>query len=123
MADDEKRDFVTVEQDDETAPDGDQDSARSSPQFGKTEGAGALPGTDFATFVVTLATSALLYLGEIPDPDSNQTSVNLPMARQTIDILSMLKKKTEGNLTREEADLLGRFLYDVRMKYVACRER
>ena len=76
-------------------------------------------GSAFTTFVVTLSTSALLHLGEIPDPDAKKPVVNLPLARQSIEILSMLKKKTAGNLTDEEARILDRFLYDLKMKYVA----
>jgi len=74
---------------------------------------------DFATFVITLSTSALLYLGEIPDPETNKPVVNLPLAKHTIDILGMLKDKTRGNLTPDEAKVLDAFLYDLRMKFVS----
>jgi len=80
------------------------------------------PGSDFSTFVITLSTSALLYLGEIPDPEGGERNVNLPMARHTIDILTMLKEKTSGNLTDEEAGLLDRFLYDLRLKFVTKQQ-
>ncbi len=85
-----------------------------------TQDAGSPPGgTDFSTLVITLSTSALLYLGEIPDPETNAPAVNLPLARHSIDILSMLKDKTKGNLTPQESSLLDGFLYDLRMKFVA----
>jgi len=93
---------------------------------GKQPGAGAsadtrpMPEIDFSTFVFSLASSALLHLGEIPDPVTNQQSVNLPLAKQTIDILGMLKEKTEGNLENEERDLLKNLLYELRMKYVTA---
>lgn len=82
-------------------------------------GDGLQGGTDFSTLVVTLSTSALLYLGEIPDPESNAPVVNLPLARHSIDILAMLREKTQGNLTPQESSLLDGFLYDLRMKFVA----
>jgi hypothetical protein len=78
----------------------------------------ALPEIDFGTFVMSLASSVLVHLGEIKHPDS--TGKNLPLAKQTIDILGMLQDKTRGNLTNEESQLLTNLLYDLRMKYVAA---
>ena len=77
-----------------------------------------LPEINFATFVVSLNASALMNLGAIEDPSSGQTNKNLPMAKQTIDILSMLEEKTAGNLTPEETNLLKNILYDLRIIYV-----
>ena len=59
-----------------------------------------------------------MQLGEIPHPDTEKKTVNLPMAKQTIDILGVLQDKTRGNLDVEEARLLKELLYDLRMKYV-----
>ncbi len=73
---------------------------------------------EFSTFVITLSTSAMLYLGEIPDPDGNKVEVNLPMAKHSIDLLVMLREKTRGNLSEEEQKLLDQMLYDLRMKFV-----
>ena len=72
----------------------------------------------FQIFLSGLASSALLHLGEFPDPETNQPHTNLPMASQTIDILAMLRQKTKGNLTDEEDRLLERLLYDLRVRYV-----
>jgi len=83
------------------------------------EGGALLGGTDFSTLVITLSTSALLYLGEIPDPETNAPALNLPLARHSIDILVMLKEKTKGNLSPQELSLLDGFLYDLRLKFVA----
>ncbi len=77
-----------------------------------------LPEINFSTFVVSLNASALLNLGAIEDPSTGQTNKNLPMAKQTIDILSMLEEKTAGNLTTEETNLLKNILYDLRIIYV-----
>lgn len=78
-------------------------------------------GVDFETFVVSLSTSAMLHLGKIPNPDTNKPEPNLPMARQTIDILAMLEAKTAGNLTERERRVLESLLYDLRMKFLeAC---
>ncbi len=76
------------------------------------------PEINFATFVASLNASALLQLGAIEDPTSGQKNKNLPMAKQTIDILSMLQEKTKGNLSEEEENLLKNILYDLRIMYV-----
>lgn len=72
----------------------------------------------FSTFILSLSTSALVHLGELPDPISNKKEINLQLAKQTISIIEMLKEKTKGNLTSEEAVLLDNVLYDVRLKYL-----
>jgi len=77
-----------------------------------------LPQVDMNTFVLSLSSSALVNLGEVPDPDDGQTRTNLSMARHTIDVLSMLEDRTRGNLTQEEEDLLKNVLFELRMKYV-----
>jgi hypothetical protein len=75
---------------------------------------------DFSTFVLSLTTSALYHLGEMPRPDTGATEKNLPLAKQSIDIISMLRDKTTGNLTEDESQLIENLLYDLRMKYVAA---
>lgn len=75
-------------------------------------------GIDFQTFLFSLASSAMLHLGEVPDPDTNAPNVNLALAQQTIDILSMLREKTAGNLTEEEDAAFSRLLYDLRLRFV-----
>lgn len=77
-----------------------------------------LPEINFPTFVASLNASTLLHLGAIEDPSSGQKVKNLPMAKQTIDILSMLEEKTVGNLAKEEENLLKNILYDLRLMYV-----
>ena len=78
-----------------------------------------MPPIDFSTFVLSLSQAALLHLGEIDDPETGQKLVNFPLARQSVDLLTMLQDKTRGNLTAEEQKLLENLLYDLRMKYVA----
>jgi len=80
-----------------------------------------LPEISFSNFIFSLSTSALIQLGEIPDPINNQTSKNLAMAKQTIDILGMLQEKTKGNLTDDEESLIENILYDLRMRFVTAR--
>ena len=77
-----------------------------------------LPEINFTSFIFSLSTSALLHFGEITDPISNKKERNLPLAKQTIDLLGMLKEKTKGNLSNEEDELLDNILFNLRMKYV-----
>jgi len=76
------------------------------------------PQIDFVTFVLSLASSVQVHLGRVPNPETKATAKNLELARQTIDILTMLGEKTKGNLTPEESQLMEHLLYDLRMQYV-----
>lgn len=77
-----------------------------------------MPQVTFSTFILSLASSALMELGEVPDPNTGQVTENLVMARHTIDVLTMLQEKTKSCLDAEERRLLDGLLYEVRMKYV-----
>lgn len=82
--------------------------------------ASSLPPVDFATFCLSLGTSALYHLGVIGDPETGKTveRPNPAAARHTIDTLEMLRAKTAGNLDEEEAKLLEGLLYELRMRFV-----
>ena len=75
-------------------------------------------GIDFYTFLLSLGSSAFVHLGDAPNPESGETQENLPLAKQTIDILGMLEVKTKGNLTPEEENFLENLLMDLRLRYV-----
>jgi hypothetical protein len=79
-----------------------------------------VPPVDFNTFMLSLGSSALIHLGDIARPEDESTSKNLPMAKHSIDILSMLHAKTRGNLTGHEDKLLESLLHDLRLRYVAA---
>ena len=79
------------------------------------------PRLDFNAFVLSLGSSALINLGEAPDPLSGKTQeADLPLAQQSIDLLVLLQEKTRGNLSEEEAHFLDTLLYDLRVRYVAA---
>ena len=80
-----------------------------------------LPEINFPTFIASLNASALVHLGIIEDPVSDKAEKNLAMAKQTIDILSMLQQKTVANLTPDEEAMLKSILYDLRILYVKER--
>lgn len=77
-----------------------------------------LPHVDFSTFILSLSHSALMHLGEAPDPETGQIGKNLALARQTIDLIAVLEEKTKGNLTGDEERLIGQILFDLRMRFV-----
>lgn len=82
------------------------------------EGEAPLPEIDFSTFILSLCSNALLHLGLMENPLTKKVERNLSMAKQTIDIVSMLKEKAKGNMTKEEENLIENLLTDLRLKYV-----
>ena len=86
--------------------------------FAASDSGEQLPALDFSTLVLSLSHSALLHLGDAPDPTSGARAVDLTLARQTIDLLAVLQDKTRGNLTGEEESLLSNVLLELRMRYV-----
>jgi hypothetical protein len=73
---------------------------------------------DFSSFVISLSSSVLISLGEIPNPDTDETMEDVCLAKQTIQILEMLQEKTRGNLNDGEQELIDSILFDLRFKYV-----
>ena len=73
----------------------------------------------FTAFVVSLASSAAIHFGDLPDPNTGERAeVNLEGAAQMIDILALLEEKTRGNLTLEERQVLEQVLYELRLRFV-----
>jgi len=73
----------------------------------------------FTQFVISLASSAAVHFGDMPDPAGTKHSEpNLEGARQMIDILALLEEKTRGNLTAEERQVLESVLYELRLRFV-----
>ena len=78
-----------------------------------------LPEVTFSTFVLSLASSALVHLGEVPNPETGRTVRDEALARNAIDLLTMLDDKTRNGLTPNESKLMRDVLYELRMKFVA----
>lgn len=78
-----------------------------------------MPEISFTQFVISLASSAAIHFGDLPDPNTGKPAeVNLDGAQQMIEILAMLDTKTRGNLTAEERQVLEGVLYELRLRYV-----
>ncbi len=83
----------------------------------------ALPRMDFSMFVMSLGSTAMVNLGQVAGPDEEKSGVDLPAAKQIIDILGILEEKTRGNLDDSEKNLLSSLLYDLRVHYVDAQRK
>lgn len=76
------------------------------------------PKPDFNFFITTLSLQASISLGQMPNPSTNKTEVDLTQAKFIIDTLDMLKEKTSGNLNSDESKLLDNLLYELKNAYL-----
>ncbi len=84
----------------------------------KKEAAGT-PEANFATFIASMAMEAMIFLGQIQNPVTKKTEESMPQAKYIIDTIAIIKEKTKGNLSAEEANSIDGILYELRSKYVA----
>ena len=81
------------------------------------------PGISFAGFVISLATTAAVHFGDMPDPNTGERmEPDLAAAHQMIDLIALLQDKTKGNLTADEAKLVDDLLYELRMRFVQAQQ-
>ncbi|HEV8533469.1 MAG TPA: DUF1844 domain-containing protein [Methylomirabilota bacterium] len=95
----------------------------SGPTPGPSTASAPLPdapagGSDLQSLFIMLASSALVNLGEAADPSTGQRILDLDQARDAVDLLVMLRSKTEGNRTPQESQLLDEILYDLQVRFV-----
>ena len=102
----------------EAAPAGSSPSTQSNTKTSSAEPLPPTPPVTFSSFVISLGSSSLMLMGEQLDPNQAPIPVNLPQAKEIIDLLSVLEDKTKGNLTTDEQTVLRDMLYALRMKYV-----
>ncbi len=114
----EEQDLNKEDKEPEKQPAKEETKAKEETSAKKQAAEAELPEINFPTFIISLNASALVNLGAIEDPASGTKVKNLSIAKQTIDILSMLEEKTRGNLTEEEEKILKNILYDLRIIYV-----
>jgi len=95
-----------------------QDSAPSEADEDETDAP-----IDFGGFLVSLGTSCMVNLGHVENPETGEENpVNLPAAKQTIEILKLLKEKTRGNLDTDEQKLLESLLHDTQLAYEETKQ-
>jgi hypothetical protein len=98
----------------------------SEPTSTSTENGGdsdQLPPITFPAFVLSLAHTVAVHLGDVADPSTGQAGkVNLSAAQHMIDILALLEEKTRGNLSAEERQLLDQLLFELRLRFVEVKQ-
>jgi hypothetical protein len=99
-------------------PDGQPLSAPES-----SEGEGAEPELDFFNYIASLGFQAMIFLGEMPNPISNQVEKNLKQAKFLIDTLVLIREKTVGNLTKEEGELLNGSIFELQRRFVEIAQK
>ncbi len=80
-----------------------------------------MPEVSFISFILSLNTTALFHLGEIPHPETGQKVLDVELARHAIDTLAMLEQKTKGNLNSEEQELISRMVYELKMRFIRVK--
>ena len=80
-----------------------------------------MPAVSFISLILSLNTTALFHLGELPHPETGQKSMDLELARHSIDTLVMLEEKTKGNLKKDELELMDRVLYELKMRFIKAK--
>lgn len=88
-------------------------------EFSEEDLAEARDPASFVSFVMSIASNAASALGMMEHPVTHQREVDVELGKHWIDVLGMLQKKTEGNLTPQERRMLEGLLADLRMQYVS----
>jgi len=94
-------------------------AAEAEEEFGEEDMAEARDPASFISFVMSIASNAASALGMMEHPVTHQREVDVELGKHWIDILGMLQKKTEGNLTSQEKRMVEGLLADLRMQYVS----
>ena len=82
------------------------------------QGSAASNEISFSSLIISLGTSAMIHLGVMEDPNTKKIEKHVELAREEIDLISMLQEKTKGNLTDQEAKVTEQVLYELRVKFV-----
>lgn len=104
----------------------DRVSSQASPESGgqrEESSSAAADEADFSNYIASLGYQAMIFLGEVPHPVTQAVEKDLTQAKWIIDILMMLQRKTNGNLTKREVDLLNTTAYELQMRYVEASEK
>ena len=92
------------------------------PGPGPVPASAASAEVDLAALFLMLASSALVHLGMAPDPAAGTARRDLAQARLSIDLLRLLRDKTDGNRSSEESQLLEGLLHDLQLQFVEAVE-
>ena len=106
---------------DDTARAAAEDATQKAASGQENEAPPPLPEVNFSSLILSLSSSSLLHLGEVPDPQTGEKKKDLALAKHSIDIIAMLKEKTQGNLTDDEQKFIESVLTDLRWRYVKAK--
>ena len=79
---------------------------------------GQEPEVNFSNYITSMVFQTMVFLGEIPNPLTNELDKNIQQAKLLIDTISMIKEKTAGNLSQQESDFINTIVYELQMKFV-----
>ena len=94
------------------------DPKEPAPEQGAQAPEEGMPEVNFIGYITSLALQTMIFLGEIPNPMTNETEKNLMQAKFLIDTLVLLRDKTKGNLDVQENEAINGFIYELQMKFV-----
>jgi hypothetical protein len=97
--------------------------AAPAPSSAQVPGYKRSPEITFEGFVRSLYTQIMIQLGLVENPLSSEMEPDLEGAKQTIDILDLLKEKTKANLSRQEEQVITEALTASRLAYVETTKR
>ncbi len=104
---------------DDKTPDEAEASGQSAEQPESAAGEMQWPEPSLPLLVTTLATQAMVALGLVPHPTAEKSQPDLGQAKHFIGMIELLMKKTEGNRTEEESEMIEEVLHQLRMGFVA----
>jgi hypothetical protein len=114
---------LIIDEDWKSQAQAEKEALERQPQAKPDAAAAPMPPVTLAVLLTTLATQALVSLGQIPHPVSGKPELHLDEAKHFIDTLEMLEEKTKGNRTEEESRLLDNLLHELRMGFVEVQAR
>ena len=85
--------------------------------------AGPAPDINFLNYIASLGYQAMIFMGVIPNPITNEIDQNLDQAKFLIDTILMIRTKTKGNLNQQESDMLNTTLYQLQMKFLEISQK
>ena len=114
---------IFVDEDWKNQVEAEKEALAKEPEAGKAAepGPNDLPPASFEMLVTTFATEAMIALGQVPNPFSNEYTISWEHARYTIDMLQVLQDKTKGNLSTEEAAMVETILHQLRLAFVTLQ--
>ncbi len=126
MSDNEKK--IVIDEDWKSQVEAEREKQREQ-QVDQPEAAGEQPGgprqlppASFEFHISNLATQAMMFLGQFPNPMTNKQEIRLDDAKHVIDTLAILDEKTKGNLDEKEAEMMEGVLHELRMAFVSVQQ-